>query len=114
MRKILIFLMLFALSSGVFMTTASAYSYTYFSDVPVDHWARNEITALTERGVIHGYGDGKMGHWQSVGRSKKQVTVIIMLFHRQVANISMLAVATQQMEQISKSMMAIQPWRKNG
>lgn len=30
-----------------------------FSDVPANHWAYTEITAMAEKGIIQGYGDGK-------------------------------------------------------
>ena len=46
------------------MTTAIA--ATTFTDVPSDHWASSYIDAMSERGVVNGYGNGKFGPEDSV------------------------------------------------
>ena len=46
------------------MTTAIA--ATTFTDVPADHWASSYIDAMSERGVVNGYGNGKFGPEDSV------------------------------------------------
>lgn len=43
------------LSTGICLVSADIQS---FSDLPREHWAYNDVAALTERGVINGYDDG--------------------------------------------------------
>ena len=40
-------------------TTVSAVGQTSFSDVPSGHWAYDYVTAMSDRGVVSGMGDGK-------------------------------------------------------
>ena len=39
---------------------SSGKSFEYFTDVPANHWAYEELLALHQRGVISGYGDGTL------------------------------------------------------
>ena len=43
------------------MPSAMAAQAESFRDVPVDHWAYEEIDRAVDRGIINGYGDGTFG-----------------------------------------------------
>lgn len=52
----------------IIVTAQSAFAY--FNDLPADHWANKEITALTEKNVVVGYPDGSFHPDENVTRAE--------------------------------------------
>ncbi len=55
MRKIIIILMTLLVALSILILPACAAAFT---DVAANHWAFNEISLLTEKGIVSGMGDG--------------------------------------------------------
>lgn len=45
-------------------------AFAYFSDLPANHWANKEITALTEKNIVVGYPDGTFHPDENVTRAE--------------------------------------------
>lgn len=51
------------------MLTAQS-AFAYFNDLPANHWANKEITALTEKNIVVGYPDGSFHPDENVTRAE--------------------------------------------
>lgn len=45
-------------------------AFAYFNDLPANHWANKEITALTEKNIVVGYPDGSFRPDENVTRAE--------------------------------------------
>lgn len=55
---------------------SSAPAHAAFTDVPNDHWAKNEIEFLTKKNIIKGYDNGRFGPRDYITR--KQAVIMMM------------------------------------
>ena len=69
--KLLKSVLLVSLIFGLFSSQALA-----FKDVPVDHWAHDEIRFLTDKKVIKGFSDGKFQPLATLNRKDAAVMIV--------------------------------------
>ncbi|MFD1736442.1 S-layer homology domain-containing protein [Bacillus salitolerans] len=71
-RKLLVLVLLFVLG----VSGQSVLATSTFKDVPIDHWAKEEIDFLSGKQVIKGYEDGRFGPENTLNRAH----VALMIF----------------------------------
>lgn len=72
-KKTIVLLSTFALSISIY--TGEAQAKTVFKDVPVNHWASEEIYSIEEKGIISGYEDRTFKPEKTITRSQIAIMV---------------------------------------